>query len=600
MPEILIQVYEKHNFAYCGQFSEPVELGRQTAEEEGPYCECQTDTGRKRLIVARSEEQTISRHHLLVEPLPGGRVRIENIRGKLPVNLRDNSKLLPNDSFETNLPYTLPLGKRSISLHAPDAESSSFHTFAHAAAPPGRVASAPPLLSKLEPGHDLESLFPWLHAAVEVLHSAAGASDFFQKASRAVVDLAGLDSCGVVLFKNGQWHAEPPETARTSRSRNWQPSRLVLNQVCRDKKTVWQVPDTPPGQSLVDVKAVVAAPILDGQGEVLGVLYGDRRITGRGSREISEVEALLVELLACSVAAGLARAEQEKAALTARVQFEQFFTPELSHQLASNPDLLRGQDAEVSILFCDIRGFSRISGRLRPAQTGEWINNVLEVLSDCALRHSGVLVDYLGDEIMTMWGAPEKQPDHARLACRAGLDMLAALPQLNERWQPILGEPLALTIGINTGTASVGNIGSRRKFKYGPLGNAVDLASRVRGATKYLGTNFLVTGTTEAQLDAKLERRRISRVRVVNIAQPVDLFEIAAPGQPDWPTFSASYAAALALLEQSSFREAAAALGKLLSDYPDDVPTQVLLSRALQAITSPTEEFDPIWQLPGK
>ena len=95
-----------------------------------------------------------------------------------------------------------------------------------------------------------------------------------------------------------------------------------------------------------------------------------------------------------------------------------------------------------------------------------------------------VLVDYLGDALMAMWGAPEEQPDHPRLACRAALAMLDQVPGLNGRWQAALGEPMGLGIGINTGTAQVGNVGSRHKFKYGALGHTVNLASRVTGAAR--------------------------------------------------------------------------------------------------------------------
>jgi class 3 adenylate cyclase len=220
---------------------------------------------------------------------------------------------------------------------------------------------------------------------------------------------------------------------------------------------------------------------------------------------------MLVEVLARGVAAGLARLEQEEAALAARAQFEQFFTPELTRQLARQPDLLKGRDAEVTILFCDIRAFSRISERLGPTQTVEWINEVIGALSDCVRAHAGVLVDYIGDELLAMWGAPEEQPDQARLACRAALDMLARVPKLNERWQPVLKEAMGLGTGINTGMARVGNTGSKHKFKYGPLGNTVNLASRVQGVTKYLKCKVLITEATQAKLDASFSSRRCTR-----------------------------------------------------------------------------------------
>src|SRR5262249_36584227 len=146
-----------------------------------------------------------------------------------------------------------------------------------------------------------------------------------------------------------------------------------------------------------------------------------------------------------------------------------FFTPQLARQLELNPDLLQGRDAEVTLLFCDIRGFSRISEQLGPAGTMTWISDTMATLSECVRARQGVLVDYIGDELIAMWGAPEAQPDHARLACLAALDMLARVPELNERWRTQLKETMGLGIGVNTGVSRVGNMGSPHKFKYGPL-----------------------------------------------------------------------------------------------------------------------------------
>jgi adenylate cyclase len=267
-------------------------------------------------------------------------------------------------------------------------------------------------------------------------------------------------------------------------------SRHILERVSRDKGTFWETPDDSLAEaaSLRGVSAVVAAPLLAGDGAVIGALYGVRR---EGSIEslgpITRVEAMLVELLARGVAAGLARLEEEQKALAARVQFEQFFTPELARHLAEQPDLLKkGREAEVSVLFCDVRKFSQISERLGPEATMSWIGAVMTELSDCVRRHEGVLVDYVGDELLAMWGAPAEQPDHAQRACRAALDMLACMPRLDERWQTKIGVPTAFGVGVSTGPARVGNSGSQHKFKYGPLGNTVNLGSRVQGATKHL------------------------------------------------------------------------------------------------------------------
>src|SRR5262249_501480 len=151
---------------------------------------------------------------------------------------------------------------------------------------------------------------------------------------------------------------------------------------------------SPPGTpSLAGLQKVVAAPILNAEGQVLGALYGERRRQGSGlAGRAGKVEALLVELLACGLSTGLAPEREEKAALQAQVQFEQFFGPELARQLKREPDLLAGREAEVTLLFADIRGFSRISERLGPSLTVEWINEVLGELSACVRAQEGVLV----------------------------------------------------------------------------------------------------------------------------------------------------------------------------------------------------------------
>ncbi|MBV8557352.1 MAG: adenylate/guanylate cyclase domain-containing protein, partial [Planctomycetaceae bacterium] len=305
------------------------------------------------------------------------------------------------------------------------------------------------------------------------------------------------------------------------------------------------------------------------------------------------------ELLASGVAAGLARIEQEKAALAARVQFEQFFTPALAQELAVRPDLLNGRDLEVTMLFCDIRGFSRISGRLGPSGTVAWISDVMAVLSDCVDAHQGVLVDYIGDELIAMWGAPKEEPRQAQLACSAALEMLHKLGGLNARWKSTLGEEMSIGIGVNTGRAQVGNTGSPRKFKYGALGPTVNLASRVEGATKYLKTKLLITSTTQNQLEGCFPTRRLCKVEVVNIAEPVDLYELAPPGQPGWAELQQSYERGLTAFEGREFRSAAQILGNLLSEHPDDGPSLVLLSRAVTCLIDPAL-FDPVWKLPGK
>ena len=143
----------------------------------------------------------------------------------------------------------------------------------------------------------------------------------------------------------------------------------------------------------------------------------------------------------------------------------------------------------MTVLFADIRGFSAVSGRIPPRLACELIRDIMEHLTAHIMESAGVVVDYVGDGLLAMWNAPAEQPDHAVRACRAALAMRGGLPELNRRWEGRLGKAIGLGIGINSGAALVGNTGSRQKFKYGPLGHTVNLASRVEGATKHLGVS---------------------------------------------------------------------------------------------------------------
>lgn len=295
-------------------------------------------------------------------------------------------------------------------------------------------------------------------------------------------------------------------------------------------------------------------------------------------------------------------ASLEKKRLREKV-FEQHFTPELARELARNPDpmKMKARQAEVSLLFCDIRGFSTISERLGPSQTVDWLSGVMGEFSTIVIDHGGVLVDYTGDELLAMWGAPNEQPDHASLACRAAREILDSLERLNAHWRNLVGAETAVGIGVNTGEALVGNIGTHRKFKYGPLGTCVNVASRVQGATKYFGNSLLLTGETAARLDPTHRTRRLGRVQVQSIAAPIELHELELWGSgKDWLAWAGHYEAALSLFEQEKYNEASTELSQVLAITPDDGPSLLLSARIAECRNLPADRYSPVWKLPGK
>jgi adenylate cyclase len=281
-------------------------------------------------------------------------------------------------------------------------------------------------------------------------------------------------------------------------------------------------------------------------------------------------------------------------------ELEQFFPPEVAHQFIDRPEALQeGTTTDLTVLFCDVRGYSRISQILGPGACVEWISAVMEELTDCILSNGGVLVDFIGDEALAMWGAPTHQPDHAVLACRTALEMFSRLPKLNAAWQERLGEAMEFSIGVHSGSAWVGNSGTRRKFKYGPSGETVNLGSRVQGSTKFLKASLIVTRGTHERLQGSFCSRRLGRVHVVNIVQPVELYEVVPDGIPNWPELKRLYEEALSLYEDRQLKAAAQLLGSLIAAHGATGPPLTLMARTIEGLMYP-DRWAAVFQLPGK
>jgi adenylate cyclase len=604
--KLRLEIYRQDRLVHADEISRPVELGRQQTPRE-PLFHSQPGENADRLVVAPLEERTVSRRHLLVEPLSFDRLRITNLTAKGTVQL-DDVTMEPGSIRELGVPYQLNVGNyrvRFMPALAPTLQLTTLPPLHSISAVSPEPASVPTVDLALLGPNQSESLIKWLQEITIVLQSAAHSEDFFQRAARAIVDLIGLDTGRVLLFDRKSWNtiATHALTCPLGPLTDREPSHRMLERMRTEKKTMTRqgANMSDARGSLMDIEAVVVSPMVDRNGEVIGALYGDRLrgASPTATAEITKADVLLMETLACGVAAGLARLEQERAALEAQVRFEQFFTPELARQLTLDPNLLAGRDTEVTLLFCDIRGFSGISERLGAAGTMEWINDVLGTLSECILKHHGVLVDYIGDELIAMWGAPVEQPDHPTLACQAAIDIWQTLPEISRRWFERLGGETRVGIGVNTGLARVGNIGSQRKFKYGALGNTVNLCSRVQGATKYLQTGILLTAQTRSCLGDAFAVRRLCQARVVNIAEPVTLYELRVSPGPDWADLCHLYEGALKEFEERHWENAMALLRDLANRFPDDGPSLVLLSRVVPLRDRPGE-CSTIWELPGK
>lgn len=179
--------------------------------------------------------------------------------------------------------------------------------------------------------------------------------------------------------------------------------------------------------------------------------------------------------------------------------FGLYIAPSFLSELSKNPDKLKlgGESKDLTILFSDIRNFTSISENLTPEELIQLMNEFLTPMSDLVMSNRGTIDKYMGDAMMAFWNAPLDDDDHARHACQAALQMQDALIPINkgvvEKALEDGREPILLKagIGINTGPCSVGNMGSRQRFAYSALGDAVNLASRLEGQTKLYGASIL-------------------------------------------------------------------------------------------------------------
>jgi adenylate cyclase len=184
-----------------------------------------------------------------------------------------------------------------------------------------------------------------------------------------------------------------------------------------------------------------------------------------------------------------------------------------------------GQKVELTVLFSDIRGFTTMSENSDPEKIVEILNIHFTVMADIILKHNGTIDKYIGDAIMAFWGAPLKTKDHAEQAVLAGIEMLEGLKEVNRILQEKGCEhELQIGIGINTGMATIGNIGSAKKMNYTIVGDAVNLSSRLESITKEHKTPLLFSEYTYKQIKHKIPCKLIGNVTVKGREQSVDIY----------------------------------------------------------------------------
>ena len=214
--------------------------------------------------------------------------------------------------------------------------------------------------------------------------------------------------------------------------------------------------------------------------------------------------------------------------LQIKKQFEHYLAPEMVKKLQKNPALLKlgGETKQLSFLFSDIRGFTPISEKYKSNPQGltELINKFLTPMTDIILKNGGTVDKYMGDCIMAFWNAPLDCPNHQYMAIRAAREMKRKLTRMNIKEE--FGQELRIGIGINTGEAVVGNMGSEQRFDYSVLGDAVNLASRLEGISKNYDTTIIIGEDTYKTVKDKFKFRKLDDVQVKGKSNKVAIYSI--------------------------------------------------------------------------
>lgn len=289
--------------------------------------------------------------------------------------------------------------------------------------------------------------------------------------------------------------------------------------------------------------------------------------------------------------------------------FDRYLSPELVRQIAADPGRLElgGEERDMTVLMCDIRGFSHISESLAPREVIGFLTAFLTPMSDVLLAHKATLDKYIGDAILAFWNAPLDDPDHPAHAARAALAMVARLETLNREMaaqQEIAWPgPVAIGIGLNSGLCCVGNMGSRERLSYTLIGDTVNVAARLEGLTKAYGVPIIL-GENLAQRLGHFALLELDRVRVVGRDQPLTIFALLGDETlaqaPEMAALVAAHGAMLTAYRQQEWARAEALLDEAREAYEARGlgPLRALFAARIAALAAnpPGPQWDGVFQ----
>lgn len=286
--------------------------------------------------------------------------------------------------------------------------------------------------------------------------------------------------------------------------------------------------------------------------------------------------------------------------------FSMYVSKDIVAEIKKHPEMLNlgGEKRFMTAFFSDIQGFTSISESINPETLVALLNEYFSAMTKILFKYGGTLDKYEGDAIMAFWNAPALQPDHARLACRTALKMQQHLEVLRLKWKKEGKPDIKVRMGINTGEMIAGNVGSRERFDYTIMGDAVNLSSRLEGANKHYGTYLMVSETTYSETEEHYEFRELDLLKVKGKNKSVRVYELLArKGHLDekMKQLLPHYKAGIEAYYQRKWDYALTHFNKVLEINPEDGPANLYVARCQIFKTKPpAEDWDGSYELKAK
>ncbi|MBF0517249.1 MAG: adenylate/guanylate cyclase domain-containing protein, partial [Nitrospirae bacterium] len=322
----------------------------------------------------------------------------------------------------------------------------------------------------------------------------------------------------------------------------------------------------------------------------------------RNSIYLEVIPILNADIISFIAALAYSYASEGKQRLFLKTVFTQYMDKKIAEHILKNPELLRpgGSTMDVVVFFADIAGFTTISEMQTAPETAIMLHGVMSELTEVIIAYGGVVDKYIGDCIMAFWGAPVVSESDEINSCSASVNCLKALDKVNNEFKTKGFPNISLRIGMHKGDAIAGNMGSNRLYNFTVIGDTVNLASRLESVNKYFKTKIIVSEDVLIGTNDLFLSRELALIEVKGKSIPVKIFEVMGfldGVDSDKRLLAKRYTDAMRLFMEGKWQESERILEEILSQYPQDGPSNLLHKRVKNLLTTPPDPLTTDWQI---